>query len=490
MQNDFDLMQDASMGVKMLLRDYQEKFLNDIRSEIGKGYKAICAVAPTGSGKTVIIAAVTKFAINKGNRVYIIAHRRELVDQISNTLNNFSISHGIVSPNYKPDNSQPVQVCSVDTLIRRLKKYSTPNVIIVDECHHLANKNNKWGKCAEYFESAIILGMTATPIRTNGQGLGVESGGFFDTLVEAPNVEWLTEQGYLSPARYFVPPQVVDLSGVRSSYGDYNAHELEERLSRPFITGDAIQHYKNICPNSLAIAFCASVRHAQAVASEFSAAGIPSDVIHGNLDKVTRKNLIDSLGNGTIKVLASVDVISEGTDVPRVETAILLRPTQSLCLHLQQVGRVLRPFPSKQTAFIIDHVGNTLRHGFADSPRTWTLAGTKKSKKNQEPTIAMKQCPNCYCCHKPSPVCPSCGHKYKVTNKNIKVEIGELKELTKEEQKRLQIKLNEEVKKATTLDELKEIETRSGYKTGWAQHKFEGKQIVKARYDEFRQRFN
>ncbi len=474
---------------KMILREYQDELVNNIKFKISHGNKSICVVSPTGSGKTIVIAAIVKMAIEKGNRIYIGAHRKEIIEQISNALKNFDIPHGIISPNYPEDHSYLAYVFSVQTLIKRLEKYPAPALIIIDECHHLVG-DNTWAKICKYYLQALILGFTATPIRTNGQGLGIEAGGFFDSLVLGKTTEWLTEQGYLSPARYFVPPQVVDLAGLRTTAGDYNTSDLEDRLNKSLITGDAISHYLNICPNTPALAFCTTVKHAQAVAAEFDAAGVPSGVLHGKTDKVTRKFLLDSLGNGTIKVLAVVDIVSEGTDIPRVQTAIMLRPTLSLSMFLQMIGRILRPFEGKIFAFIIDHVGNTLRHGFADSPRFWTLSGTKKSKKNQEPTIGMKQCQVCFCSHKPSPVCPNCGHKYKVTNKNIKVEVGELKELTKEEQKRLQIKLNEEVKKAQTLEELKEIEKRRGYKTGWAQHKFEGKQIVKARYNEFRQRFN
>ena len=472
------------MGAFMELWDYQINLLDDIRFEIGRGKKSILAVAPTGSGKTIVMAALVKYALLKGNRIFICVHRKELVEQISDALNKFNLIHGIISPDHPVDNSFSVYVCSVRTLVNRLNKYLPPSIILTDECHHLAG-DNTWAKILKfYFEYLKVhVGFTATPIRLDGQGLGVEVGGFFDSLVQAPSTAWLTEHGFLSPARYFVPPQVVDLVGVRTQAGDYNAKDLEERLNKSFITGDAIAHYKSICPSASAIAFCASIKHAQAVAAEFSAAGTSSEVIHGELDKVTRNNLITGLGNGTIKLLSSVDVINEGTNVPKVETAILLRPTQSLGLHLQQVGRVLRTYEDKQTAFILDHVGNVLRHGFADTEHTWTLAGTKRSKKNQEPTIPMKQCPNCYCCHKPASECPSCGHKYKVTIKNIKKEQGELKELTKEQQKILQKQFSEERKKAKTFEELKALEKRRGFKSGWADHVWAGKEKARAKYN-------
>lgn len=471
----------------MILREYQDELVNNIKFKILHGYKSICAVSPTGSGKTIVIADIVKKAIEKSNRIYIGAHRKEIIEQISKALNSFNIPHGIISPDYPEDHSYLVYVFSVQTLIKRLDKYPAPSILLIDECHHLVG-DNTWAKICKYYLQALILGFTATPIRTNGQGLGIEAGGFFDCLVLGKTTEWLTEQGYLSPARYFVPPQVVDLAGIRTTAGDYNSQDLEERLNKSLITGDAISHYLTICPNTPALAFCTTVKHAEAVAAEFEASGIPSGVLHGKTDKVTRKFLLDSLGNGTIKILAVVDIVSEGTDIPRVQTAIMLRPTLSLSMFLQMIGRILRPFEGKNFAFIIDHVGNVLRHGFADSPRNWTLKGTKKSKKNQETNIQIKQCANCFCWHKPSPACPNCGYKYKVISKNLKVEVGELTELTKDEQIKLRIKLNEEVKKAKTLDELKEIEKKRGYKKGWAEHKYEGKQIVKARYDKYKYR--
>jgi DNA repair protein RadD len=466
----------------MILRNYQEEFLNKLRKSFLRN-KNILGVLPTGAGKTVIISAITQLAQQKGNRVYIFAHRIELIEQISSALHAFNIPHNLVLPDYPVNNNILVQVCSVDTFIRRVNNYLPPDLIIVDEAHHLASATNKWGRCVSNFPNARILGLTATPVRTNGQGLGRNSGGLFDDLIVGCSVEWLIQNGYLTDIRYFVPPQIVDMTGVRTLGGDYDQNELEERLNQSIVTGDAIAHYARICPHAPAIAFCASIRHAQAVAAEFSANGFSSDVIHGGLDKVTRKNLISGLAKREINVLTSVNVISEGTDIPIVEAGIILRPTQSLALHLQIVGRIPRIAEGKKFAFLNDHVGNTLRHGFADTPREWTLAGTKKSRKDQEPTIPMKQCPNCFCCHKPAPACPSCGHKYKTEIKKLKTEKGELQELSKEERELIKIRQKREIKKADSLNELKEIEKKRGFKKGWADHVWAGKLLAREKYN-------
>ena len=458
----------------MDLRDYQIKLIQDLKIELFKGNKAICVVSPTGSGKTVVIGKIVKSLFHNNTKVFIVAHRQELISQISNTLENFNIPHGIISPHYKRDNTQLVQVASVDSLVRRLDYYPEPSFIITDECAHLI-KNNKWGRVAQKYSNAKLIGFTATPIRTDGTGLGINSGGFFESIILAPQTHWMIDNNYLTPARYFVPPQVADLTGLRKSYGDYNTAQLEERLNKSTITGDAIAHYKRISPNTPAIAFCASIKHAHAVSEEFNNIGIPSATIDGTLDAITRKNLIQDLASGKIKVLTSVDVISEGTDIPVVTTAILLRPTQSLSLHLQQIGRVLRKSPDKKFAYILDHVGNTLKHGFAETQREWTLSGIKKNSRSQEKTIPMRQCPACYCCHAPLPICPSCHHKYQIEFREIKIEKGELHELTKEEKKHFQFKKIQERKKASSLADLKIIEKQRGYKNGWAEHVWKAK---------------
>jgi DNA repair protein RadD len=464
----------------MQLREYQNNFIYNIQDSL-ENYRSVLGVLPTGSGKTVIISKLTELASIENKRVCIIAHRIELIEQISSALQKFNIKNSLVLPNQEINN-QLVYVCSVDTLIRRLKKIQEPDLIIVDEAHHLASFKNKWGRCVEGFTNAKIIGLTATPVRTNGQGLGIDSGGIFEDLVVGTSVEWLMQNNYLTDAKYFVLPQVADLTSVRTFCGDYNQSDLEERLNQSKVTGDAVAHYKRICPNSPAIVFCVSINHAQAVATEFELAGFKAKTIYGGLDKATRKQLITDLGNGNINVLTSVDVISEGTDVPIVQTAILLRPTQSLCLHLQQIGRVLRPYLNKKFAYILDHVGNTLRHGFADTTRDWSLSGEKKSRKEQEKTVAMKQCPECYCCHKPSFCCPSCEFKYKIKIKNLKIEQGELKELTKEEQRLIKEKQKQEIKKANSLEKLLVIEKKRGFKNGWALHVWQGKLLAREKH--------
>nr|BFD33761.1 DEAD/DEAH box helicase family protein [Pigmentibacter ruber] len=460
----------------MQLRPYQNELIENIFNKINNNEHKICVVAPTGAGKTVIIAKIVQMFVSNLKRVFLVAHRKELLDQLSDTLTNFNINHAMISPDYPSNDDINVQVCSVDSLIKRFNKYKKPDLIIIDECHHVAN--NKWGKVLNHYSDSVSLGFTATPARSNGEGLG----NFYDHLIEAPSVEWLTDNNFLCPIRYFVPPQIVDLSGLRTVGGDYVASELEERLDKSIITGDAIKHYARVCPYAPAIAFCASIRHAQSVAAEFTANGFTSEVIHGGLNKVTRKKLLNDLASGKIHVLTSVDVISEGTDVPHVVAAIDLCPTRSLVKHKQKMGRITRNAKNKTFAFFNDHVGNVLRHGFADSPVKWSLQGNKKSRKNKEPIPPTKQCPNCYCTHKPAPTCPTCGHTYKPEIRKLKTEQGELTELTKQERALIQIKLRNEVKNASTIEKLLQIQRERNYANGWAQKVYEGKKKAQERF--------
>ncbi|WP_397599152.1 DEAD/DEAH box helicase [Silvanigrella sp.] len=460
----------------MQLRPYQDELIENIFNKINNNVHRICVMAPTGAGKSVIIAKIVQMFVSNLKRVFLVAHRKELLDQLSDTLTNFNINHAMISPDYPSQDDINVQVCSVDSLIKRFNKYKKPDLIIIDECHHVAD--NKWGKVLNYYSESVSLGFTATPIKSSGEGLGR----FYDLLIEAPSVEWLTDNKFLCPIRYFVPPQIVDLSGLRTVGGDYVASELEERLDKSIITGDAIKHYARICPRSPAIAFCASIRHAQSVAAEFSANGFASEVIHGGLNKVTRKLLLKALASGEIHVLTSVDVISEGTDVPHVVAAIDLCPTRSLVKHKQKMGRITRNAKNKIFAFFFDHVGNVLRNGFADTPIKWSLEGNKKSRKKSEPTPQIKQCPICYCAHKPAPTCPTCGHTYKSEIRKLKTEHGELTELTKQERALIQIKLKKEVQNANTLDKLLQIQQQRKYSNGWAERVFEGKRKAREKY--------
>jgi DNA repair protein RadD len=251
------------------------------------------------------------------------------------------------------------------------------------------------------------------------------------------------------------------------------------RMDRPTITGSAIEHYLRLCPGVPAIAFCASVKHAEHVAELFNAAGVSSESLTGDLSDATRKHRIMSLASGRIKVLAACDIVSEGTDIPVVTAAILLRPTQSTGLYLQQVGRALRPHPGKSCAIILDHVGNCLRHGLPDEVRQWSIdEGEVRSRNKKTASLPRsKSCEKCYAVYSTIlRACPQCGHINVGGEREIKQVDGELREvnhITIDEYKRRLNRMQQG--QARDLPGLLNIAKQRGYNPTWAYHVYSAK---------------
>jgi superfamily II DNA or RNA helicase len=447
------------------LRTYQHSAINQVRAAYQARRRAVLLVAPTGSGKTVMFSYIASSAVDRGGRVLILAHRQELIRQTSRTLAAFDVAHGLILPGH-PATEDAVQVASVQTVVRRLERLDwQPTLIVVDEAHH-ATRTTGHGRVLAHFDTARVLGVTATPQRLDGQGLGTVAGGFFESLVSGPTVQELVTAGYLSRPVVYAPPGAPDLSGVRRIGGDFAAGELAAVVDRPTITGNAVTHYARYCPGQPAIVFCASVAHAEHVAAAFSLAGYQAASIDGTMDDTTRAGRIADLGTGALQVLTSCEIISEGTDIPVVGAAVLLRPTQSLGLYLQQVGRALRPFPGKTHATILDHVGNCHRHGLPDDDRVWTLEGRKRRKADPAPDLAVKQCPACYTVHRPRPACPSCGFVYPASVRVVREVDGELAEIQRSAARDA---AKREQKDAKTLEDLRRIGAARGYHPGWAE---------------------
>ena len=261
---------------------------------------------------------------------------------------------------------------------------------------------------------------------------------------------------------------------MRTRFGDFHKKDMAMEMDKPKIVGNAIEHYLRICPGIPAIAFCASVKHANNLANAFCEAGIYSQSIDGTLNDYDRRSRILGLANGQIKVLTSCDIVSEGTDIPVVGAAILLRPTQSLGLYLQQVGRGLRPYPGKKQSIILDHVGNVYRHGFPDEVRSWHLNHGMVPKKNGETEVKFRMCEQCYYCFSLSQrICPSCGHEIYVKHREIEEVAGELQAVPHPYDVYSQYKQDtytnaSEIGDCKTLGDFKSIGKDRGYKPSWA----------------------
>jgi superfamily II DNA or RNA helicase len=266
--------------------------------------------------------------------------------------------------------------------------------------------------------------------------------------------------------------------------GEFEKHEVENRMDKPHITGSAIEHYNRICPDVPAIAFCTSIKHAEHVAEEFRAHGIASEALYGAMPDSIRKYRIGALASGGIKVLTSCDIISEGTDIPVVGAAFLLRPTMSTGLFLQQVGRALRTYPGKKNAIILDHVGNCMRHGLPDEEREWSLDAEKvrRKKTDPEPVLKNKQCEKCYAIYPAGGLmCPQCGHVSSVSvNREVKQVAGDLIKIDSSKFSHEQIQKKREVGQCRTLEDLIELAKNRGYKPQWAYHVFNSRRHRKA----------
>ena len=440
------------------LRPYQEAAVSSLRQAYTAGASAPLLCAATGAGKTVMFSAVAHGAHGKGNRVLILAHRAELIRQASNKLRDAGVPHGIIAPGY-PETSDLVQVGSVQTVARRLDRLQKFNLIVVDEAHH--SIAGQYLAIIKAQPQAKLLGVTATPERLDGRGLGRQCGGVFDQLVMGPQVAELVAAGYLTPTRVWAPARGPDLSEVRTVAGDYDAKQLADAMDRPSVTGDAVLQYGKHAPGLPCIVFCVSVRHAQDVAEAFRAAGWRAVAAHGEMRTTERDAALGGLATGSVQVVCAADLISEGLDIPAVGAVILLRPTKSLGLHLQQIGRGLRPMPGKTHLVVLDHANNTATHGFAETPRQWSLEGRKR----RQAAPAIRQCPSCYAVFSPQHRCPCCGHAFAAAAKPRQIEQrdGDLSELSPEDFMRL-APLKDVTRKAKTLADFGEHRFRLLYR--------------------------
>ena len=501
--------------MKINLRQYQEEGVNNIRLSYMQGNRAVLYVLPTGGGKTVIFSHISEQAAIKGNRVCILVHRAELVDQSSESLKKIGVDHGVITAGKELDLSKTVQVASVFTLVRRLHLIPADffGLIVVDEAHHAVA--GSWKKTIDHFQKAKVLGVTATPERLDGKGLG----NYFQDMIIGKDTAWLTANNYLAPAKVFAPPNKLDKTSLGKRGGDYKMEDAQDQMQQGGIMGDAVTHYQKHIYPATAIAFCCTIEHAKAVSKAFTEAGISSTPLTGDNCK-DRKDIIKNLGTGEIKVVTSCQIISEGTDVPTVGGAILLRPTQSLSLYLQQVGRCLRPANGKQYAIINDHVGNSITHGLPNQPREWSLEGKKVRDKVKAPPL--KVCDACFAVNPISATtCSDCGTPFKVKErKGFKRIDGDLVERTykifdkveylqankwvsgfhiehinKEDTKTYYLiynyknrkralvhgnfirpALNKEISDCKSLEDFQALAAKRGYKQGWAYYRWTNRQ--------------
>lgn len=411
----------------------------------------------TGGGKTAIGSELVRLCIAKCKRCLFIVHRDFLIEQTAQALDLADVQYGIIAAGYTPNYWARAQIASIDTLRHRLGVVPKFDLVIVDECHHVLAPT--WLAVVRHFmaQGAKVLGLTATPWRASGAALG----SVFTDMVQGPSIRWLIDNGYLSDYRAFAP-STPDMTDVHVRAGDFVAAESEKIMDEPTLTGDAVSTYMRLAKGGRALAFCTSVMHSQHVSASFRDAGVRSWHLDGATPKDERRAIIKKFRDGQIDVLCSVEIFGEGFDCPAVDALILLRPTQSIALHLQQIGRGLRIAPGKSKVIIADHAGNLMRNGMPDSDYKWSLDGGVQKKKGKSDTIPAMQCAFCYAVAKPFTVCPECGRARVIEGRSVKQVEGELVEL-EIDALRDKAARQLEMQRAETLHDLMRIGKARGY---------------------------
>lgn len=444
-----------------MLRPYQKDIIDQTRALMFEGVKSILITSPTGSGKTILTAHMMQTAQAQGYGSWFCVHRRELVKQSMKAFMEVGLKRfGIAASGWQEMNREEVQIASVQTIARRFQKFKRPTLIIWDECHHMAA--GSWAKIFKAFPTAFHVGLTATPQRLDGRGLG----DFFRKIVKGPSVGWLIENKFLCPYKLFAPPGL-SVAGIHSRMGDFVRSELSSVVDKPTITGDAIKEYQRLAPGKRAVVFCVSIEHSKHVVSQFQAAGIPSAHVDGETPSDQRDKTIKDFEDGKILILSNVELFGEGFDLPALEVAILLRPTQSTGLYLQQVGRALRPSPGKETALILDHAGNCERHGLPDEDREWSLDGRAITKRlGTGPNSSVRICPKCFAAQfQGFKECKICHFVFEIESKEVEHVEGDLVEI---DAKTIQKKRKMEQAACRTLEDLIELGKRRGSHPRWA----------------------
>lgn len=455
------------------LRNYQLKMVAQVREQMQQGHRAICLTAPTGAGKTALAVHMLHTAANKGMPSWFTCHRREILKQTNQAFALEGLRHGIVAVGFQEDRRHKVQITSIQTLMRRHKKLTAPKLIVIDECHHMLAPS--WANLFSHYPNTFFVGLSATPERADGQGLGK----FFSSLVVGPSVQWLIQNKFLSDYRLYAPSKV-NLDGVHTRMGDYVQSEVTSIIDKPGITGDVIAHYKKLCAGKRAVVFCVSVAHSKHVVEQFNLAGIKAAHVDGETAQEERDAAIKNFREGNLQILSNVELFGEGFDVPSVECAVLLRPTQSLSLYLQQIGRSLRVAEGKSKAYILDHVGNCERHGLPDEDRIWSLVGNaERGNKQKSNNNSVKICGSCFAAQfSGRPACQFCGFIFEKSPREIDQKEGELSEIDKEAIRRQRMK---EQGSALDRNALLALAIKRGYKSphGWVAHILRSRQARK-----------
>jgi superfamily II DNA or RNA helicase len=473
---------------------------DELREKFRTGFKRPLLVAPCGFGKGTVAGDMILDAVSKGNRVIFLVNRRELVKDMSKRLKKLGIFHGILMGAQSHGSHMPVLIASVDTLRNRLKDIQAPNLVFVDEAHMFVTEKSMSVLDTLEENGAYIILMTATPWLLSGKGMREIA----DCIVEGPQVAKLIEQGRLAIPEIYAPEQP-DLSSVHvTKSGEYDESETAQVMQSRKLIGDMVKHWKELAPGRKTVGFAVNIATAKEYAEAFNAAGIVSVAVDASTTDKVRDETWRQLASGEVKVVWSVGIISYGWDVPEVDCLILARPTMSLSLCLQQIGRGLRSSPGKTTCIILDHAGNTIKlypggsNGLPDTERKWTLEPRRKKggfmEEEAEIDAMPLVCPKC-----PGPPvaaarvlkpgtknCPVCSYEFvkpRSRSAQSELEHDETGQLVKVESR---VYIYPAATGDTQKDAALNIAKERGYDPRWLDYR--SKAINEVR-EEYRQRF-
>ncbi|OYW62721.1 MAG: hypothetical protein B7Z31_00175 [Rhodobacterales bacterium 12-65-15] len=412
----------------MNLRPYQQKMHDDINAAWGHGHTNVLAVLPTGGGKTVTLSHIVR---EEPGASIVLAHRAELVAQISLALAREKVRHRIIGPNalvrlcirghldematHYHDADAKTAVGSVQSVISSKAApawFRQVKLWVHDEAHHLLAEN-LFGKAVARFPNARGLGVTATPGRADGRGLGRHADGVMDTLILGPTPRELIDAGTLSNYRIFAPPSNLDLSAVHvTAGGEFSPPELREATRKSTVMGDIVSHYVQHAMGKSGLTFADSIENAITIAQKFREAGVSAEVLTGKTPDALRAAVLARFKRKEVLEIVSVALIDEGFDCPGVEVVSDGGASHSYNRFAQRFGRGLRVFPGKDHMVYFDHVGNVMRHGLPDAPRVWTLdRRERRSRGRPDDVIPVRTCPSCLSVYERIyRECPFCGH--------------------------------------------------------------------------------
>lgn len=428
--------------VAIALRDYQQALIRLVYEKWDKGLLKILMQLPTGGGKTIILAAIARNFFQRQEPILVIAHTEELIFQLRDALESAcGVLVGVIKAGVKANPERLIQVGSVQTL--RNRALPPAALVIIDEAHHATAKTYR--EIIELYPDAYILGVTATPCRTDGSGFD----DLFDALVSITSPRELIEQGYLCDYKLIASPQAISTKGIKTTGGDFNNRDLANSIDVVELSGNLVGSYKLYAIAKKCVIFAINCSHSKAIAQRYNTAGIPAEHLDGETPEDDRKAIIERFRTGETLVLCNVNIVTEGFNLPNIEVVQIARPTKSLSLWLQMVGRGLRTDEGKDVALILDHTDNFARLGMPDAPHVWTLEGVTVAKEK----LKRKR-------------------SNQIERDDDLLEIVETETITLQEIKAIDVeklRLDHELKE---LDRLFEIAAHKKYQQGWVAFQF------------------